>query len=457
VDAPRLHLAVVAAVLCGLVAAPAAAARIESVGKDESLAFGPLIAGQQVLWLPSKTGDVSIEASGGAGALYRTTLRSSSDDETGEFANAAAVSFSASASHLLLDTARSSGSNKYRQYDFGAQTVAIARAGGSPQTIGECSLHVDAFTGDPQFTPPAPESALDGRVAVAAGCPRATVRDLATGQVLRELPALGRHVRLAGRYVASRIGNEIVVYDWQAGQEAYHVSLAGPSVGFDLEADGDVVTVQFPGAPLCATGKLRRHSQAAPAGVELPVAPCTTDVELDAGKAAIVARALDSASAVVIAEVAEDGTRRDMAWLGTGRRRVGGLDYAGGRAAWALRDCGGAVSLLRAEGGFERRPTECPRTRIDSARIRGRTLRVTGVTSREFSGRLRVVLRLRVGTRVRRVVRFVAVRAGTLAFTHRLPTWARSRRAARFARLSLTFLGDATYLPETRGRSVRRT
>jgi hypothetical protein len=457
VAASRLHLAALVAVLCALAAAPAASARTETVGKDESLAFGPRLAGGEALWLSGRTGTVSIEAGRGGGALFSTTLSSSSDDETGEFDQTSAVSFSASASHLLLDTARSSGSSKYRQYDLSAQTMAVLRSAGSPQTIGQCSVHVDAFIGDPQVTPPTPGSALDGTIAVAKGCPRATVRDLATGQVLRELPALGRDVRLAGRYVASRIGNEIVVYDWQAGQEAYRFPLAAPTAGFDLGADGAVATVQFPGALLCETGKLRRHSAAAPTGVELPVAPCTTDVELDAGKAAIVAGAVDSASAVVIAEVAADGARRDLAWLGTGRRRVGGLDYAGGTAAFALRDCAGAARILRAQGEVDRPATECAGLRISAARIRGRTLRVTGGAAADFSGPLRLVLRLRVGRRIRRIVRTVQVNDGAFSLSTRLPAWARARRAARFARISLTFRGNATYLSESRARSVRRT
>ena len=113
------------------------------------------------------------------------------------------------------------------------------------------------------------------------------------------------------------------------------------------------------------------------------------------------------------------------------------------------------MSILRAEGELERHATECARLRINSARIRGRTLRVTGAAANDFSGRLAVAFRLRVGARRLTARRAATVRNGTFSLVTRLPTWVRSGRAARTGRLTLTFRGNTTYRPESRSRSVR--
>ena len=94
----------------------------------------------------------------------------------------------------------------------------------------------------------------------------------------------------------------------------------------DLDAGSRVLEIG------CGTGKLTWHSLAEPAGHELPVAPCAAAVAVDAGMAAVVAAAPGVAGRLVVAEVGADGSRRDLAWLGSGKRRVGAIDYAGGIA-----------------------------------------------------------------------------------------------------------------------------
>ena len=188
-------------------------------------------------------------------------------------------------------------------------------------------------------------------------------------------------------------------------------------------------------APGCATGVLSWHTPAAPAGAKLPVAPCTAEVAVDGGRAVVVAAA---GTGRTLAEAGADGTRRDLAWIGSGAARAGGLDYAGGVAAYALTRCGGRVELLRSTGEAEPQAVECPRLVLKRASRRGRTLRVRATIAPAVTAR--VTLAYRIAGRTLR--RSLAPRRGVLSLDLRLPARAGGRRGT----LTLTFPGDDTYL-----------
>jgi hypothetical protein len=450
--------------------APAAEAKTQRTALADSLADGPVLVDGTTLWM-----DLEAKVrSAGPGTRSRIVasqdLPSNYDDEeTGEFRSSRAVSFSASPTHVLIDSRVTSGSRKYSQYSYDLSTAAFPRAGGASRRIGSCQGSVDAFNHPGALGPPDPVSAVDGTTAVASSCPRPVVVDLATGATLRELPELGVEPRLAGRYVASVVipstgPKQVLVYDWQAGAEAYRITVApeSGSVSFDLQADGSVALVQFtrPDSPACSTGRLSWHTPAEPVGRALPAAPCAATVAASGGKAAIVADAPPPAPEgnLVVAEVGSDGTRRDLGWLGSGRRRGGAIDYADGTAVYAVLGCNRKLAIMSASGPPESEPLDCLFPRISSARLTGRTLRVrgtvNGTVTRRFTGRLALSYRLGVGKRVFTVRRSVHASAGRFSALLRAPDGVRSRRAARRGRLRVSFAGDDIFRPAAVSRLV---
>ncbi len=445
--------------------APAALAKTEQVSRADGLLHGPVLVEGTTLWLEATAAGVAVRSAKPGVSPQRVAARtypSTYDDEdTGQFRTASAVGFSAGTTHVLIDSSISSGSSKYSQYDDDVSSEAYPRAGGPSRRIGSCKAHVDAFNHPGALGPPDPGSAVDGTTAVASSCPRPVVVDLATGATLRELPELGVEPRLAGRYVASLVtpstgAKQVLVYDWQASAEAYRITLAAATkvAAFDLQADGSVALVQFAGAAGCRTGKATWHSLAEPVGRELPVAPCAAAVAVDAGKAAVVAAAPGVAGRLVVAEVGADGSRRDLAWLGSGERRVGAIDYAGGIAAYAVRGCTGVAAIMNSDGPPEPRALDCLFPRLKRVRIFGRKLRVIGTTDDDFSGPLVLRYRLRVGTRVLTVHRTVGVRSGDFTALLTLPASIRSRRAARRGRVRASFAGDDVFQRATVSRLV---
>jgi hypothetical protein len=445
--------------------APAAEAKTEQVALADGLLRGPVLVDGTTLWLESMAGGVAVESAKPGVSPRRVAGRAYpsdyDDEDTGEFRTSSGVGFSAGTTHVLIDSRISSGSSKYSQYDYDLSSEAYPRAGGAPRRIGSCRGHVDGFNHPGALGPPDPGSAVDGTTAVASSCPRPVVVDLATGGTLRELPELGLQPRLAGRYVASLVSpatgpKQVLVYDWQAGADVYRTTLASGTtvVAFDLQADGSVALAQFAGAAGCGRGKLTWHSPMEPAGRELPVAPCAAAVGVDGGKAAVVAAAPGVAGRLVVAEVGADGARRDLGWLGSGRRRVGAIDYAGGIAAYALRGCTGVAAIMNSGGPPEPHALDCLFPRLKRVRIFGRKLRVTGTTDADFSGRLALRYRLRVGTRILTVQRTVRVRSGDFTALLTLPLSIRSRRAARRGRVRASFVGDEVFRPATVSRFV---
>jgi hypothetical protein len=441
--------------------APAAAAETRTVATADSVADGPVLVDGTALWMDAGA-DVEAARPGRSPlrVAHKNLPEDFEDEDAGDFRSSGGEAFSASRTHVLIDSRVTNGSAKYFQYNYEYTTTAFERGAGIGRPLGTCSFHADNFNG-PGTPIQAPRSALDGTTAAAWSCPGAFVFDLKTGQKLRQLPTLGAEPRVAGRYVASRVSSttapdQIVVYDWQAGAEAYRIPLAGPGpAAFDLQADGSVTVVQFSGAAACGTGTLTWHTPAEPAGRPLPVAPCAATVAVDGGKAAIVAEAPAPAPAqsFVVAEVGSDGTRRDLGWLGSGRRRVGEIDYAGGTVAYAVRGCTGSAAITTASGPPEARPLDCVFPAV-GASISGRRLRVRGGTNRRFSGSLLLSYRVRIGRRIFTVRRRVAADAGKFSGVLTLPASIRSRRAARSGRVRVSFAGDDVFRPAAVSRLV---
>ena len=445
--------------------APAAQAKTERVSLVDGLLRGPVLVDGTTLWLEATAAGVAVRSAKPGVSPQRVAARTYpsayDDEETGEFRTASGVGFSAGTTHVLIDSRISSGSSKYSQYQYDYSSDAYPRAGGPSRPIGSCKGHVDSFNHPNALGPPDPASAVDGTTAVASSCPSPVVVDLATGGTLRELPDLGVEPRLAGRYVASLVTpstgpKQVLVYDWLAGAEAYRITLASGTMvsAFDLQADGSLALTQFARAPACGTGMLTWHSPTEPAGRELPVAPCAAVVGVDGGKAAVVAAVPGATGRLVVAEVGADGARRDLAWLGSGDRREGAIDYAGGTAAYAVRGCTGVAAIMNSGGPPEPRALDCLFPRLKRVRIFGRKLRVIGTTNDDFSGPVVLRYRLRVGTRTFTVQRTVGVRSGHFTALLTLPASIRSRRAARRGRLRASFAGDEVFQRATVSRLV---
>jgi hypothetical protein len=451
-------LTAVAACLAAL--APAASAKTEQAGSSTGLVGGPALGGDSVVWARGAAGaGVVVEhARPGGGppqTLLTRTFSDYSDDETGEFASGGIAGFAASGAFALLDTTTSSGSSKYMQYVFGARTDAAPLAGGKATAVASCSGYGDYFNGGgpSQPGPPQPRSAVDGSVAVLAGCGAPVVRDLASGQVLRTLSVVGTAPRIAGGFVASLSAGKVVVRDWQADAIAYEVPVTA-NAAYDLDPDGTLVTVQFPGKPSCPTGTLRFHSAANPGGAESPVKPCAAVVAAEGGKAAVVT---SGDGGQVVAAVGPDGSRTDLAWLGDGKRRRGAVDYVGGVVAYALKSCDGSVRILRSSAPMDRgTPTGCLRLRIASARISKGRLLVRGTTDPGFAGRLEVSYALKIGKKYRFFDRTVRAGNGAFSYSGAPPaSWLRSRRAAAVGSVDISFAGDATYEQDLDSADVR--
>jgi hypothetical protein len=444
----RIALIAGAVAACAAAFAPAASARTDVVGLESLVVGGPALSGDGVVWARASAGvDVmrSRASGGSAQKLFSRQIDSYSDEDTGEISSGGAAGFSASPAFALIDTTTTSGSSKYSQYNFTAQTDAVPTAGGTAKAVAGCSVHGDYFNGGgpAQPGPPRTRSAIDGSVAVLAGCGAPVVRDVASGEVLRTLPDLGADPRIAGRFVASASAGKIVVRDWEADAVAYEIPIDG-TFAYDLEPDGTVATVRFLGAPSCANGVLRFHSPGTPEGVESAVKPCAAVVSADAGRAAVVTAGPDGDQ--VIAAVGADGSRTDLARLGSGARRTAGIDYAGGEVAYAVKNCDGDARIARSAPPLDRTlKTGCPRLKVKRARISGGRLLVSGKADPAFRGRLEVEYSLGIGKRTRFFSRTVEVRDGAFSFSARLPSWIGSKRADRTGDLDVSFAGDEVY------------
>jgi hypothetical protein len=175
-------------------------------------------------------------------------------------------------------------------------------------------------------------------------------------------------LELAGRYLAYNaypIGptgtspTVTVVHDWVANAKVYEV----PRVNsFDLQDDGTLAVSTGQVDDLdCSDGKLAWYSIAQPTEHVLPVKPCTSEVRIANNRIAVVAAGSEGDERM-LALAGLDGTRTDVARLGTGLRR-GELDYDGARVAYALGNCLGGADILTESAtspALRDEPIACP-------------------------------------------------------------------------------------------------
>lgn len=336
------------------VAGPAAAQVVTlrpSPGPE--LTQGPQLAGQRVVWSQTLclTG-CDIDFASEAEALYE--VRSASGDGRVRRLFRARTSGSNSGpnfvydsySFLVSDQALATVHETSSGDEVEGESGRVAVRAGSPDTPRPLLVNCSA----PLFSGTVPV-ALDGsRIAYdprpCDDLPRLVVRDLATGEaVTLPEPAGGAHLRLRGRFVAWVAGSgaeaRLVVHDLTAGATAY----SAPAVDvltLDLDADGTVAAVSGqPGRP-CSSGRLLRHSVAAPGPTDLGPA-CATGVGIDGGR--IVYLGWERFFRTLRA-VESDGATRDLVRFG--RVRPGAFDVDGERLAWAARDCGGGEAIFTA-------------------------------------------------------------------------------------------------------------
>jgi hypothetical protein len=139
--------------------------------------------------------------------------------------------------------------------------------------------------------------------------------------------------RIAGRFVAWREGDAIIVHDLALGRTAYRVRLRNGSgsrgIDFDLQRDGKLVVAE------AARSKLVWFGPDRPAARELSTRALFRGVRLDGGVVLFEHALGPRTSELVVSDLA--GRRRRIAFFRQGERRWGDLDLAGDTVTWASR------------------------------------------------------------------------------------------------------------------------
>jgi hypothetical protein len=318
------------------------------------LVQGPQLLGERVVWAqqlcltgcdidsPSETEAVYEIRSAGIDGTRRRLFRART---SGAFSgpNFGYDRYSFLASEQALATLHMTFSGDEVEGESGGVAMRAGALGAARPLLFDCSAEL--------FSGAAPVALEGTRVAYdpdpCDDLPRLVVRDLANGAtVALPEPAGGLPLRLSGWFVAwiegSGAGARLVVHDLTAGAVAY----SAPAVdvqAIDLDADGTVAAVSGrPGRP-CSTGRLLRYSVAAPAGEDLGVPVCATDVGIDGGQILYLGW---EGFFRTLRTVGPDGAPRDLVRLG--RVRPGAFDVDGERFAWAARDCGGGETIFTA-------------------------------------------------------------------------------------------------------------
>jgi len=313
---------------------------------------------------------------------------------------------------------------------------------------------------------------FDGGVMVVRSCD-AMIEVRRVGQsgssLIRRVPETGippsSHYRIAGRYVAYRTsvdrtgapsGDDVVIYDWQAGRELYRVAVPAPQLAdLDLQADGKVA-FSFIDPSVSARAARMQVAWASPqdpTAHKLPLAPVGSyRVKLDRDRLFFLASSTRFAPAELgdLGVTSLAGASRVLA-----RRVIDGVfDVEADRVAYAVRTCRGPRAVRQsfaaptAVGSTRKR---CP-LRL-SGRLRGdRRQRVIvaklsclGLARDCTADRLRVVLRRRGRVQTLATARYRRGRARLRArLTRRGARLLRGRRRLRItvvARVSDSAVG----------------
>jgi hypothetical protein len=345
----------VAVLVCGALAAPAAAAPTKVTSATNEV-MGLELAGPRLFY-----GELSrkgllltlTDPNNPKRRLYTASIPgSTSDDDTGEYSNTRSA-LAASADQLAFAQAASSGNAKYQQ---GASSLGVL--GGPP--IGDL-FELDSCGHSDPYGPASSSVDVDGPRIASTDCTgQIVVRDYtapAQPTLTRVNPGQGiaaAAIAIAGRYVAYNaygIGptatspTVTVVHDWMANTKLYEVPR---QESFDLQADGKLASVKAtPSATDCADHEAQWFSAAEPTAHVLPVRPCTTDVHIAGDRVAVVTNPQDSPSAQhLLTLVGTDGSVGYAARLGTRAMAGGDHDFDGQRVAYSVRNCAGSRDLF---------------------------------------------------------------------------------------------------------------
>lgn len=341
--------------LLGLCLAPPAAGRVVVLQKPgPSLAEGPELIRHRVAWsqercvrgcgidFPSEVAHVyEVRLAGARGAGQRIFRARTSGAFSGP--NFAYDRYSFLLSEQVLVTVRHQRSGDELTGESGGVSVRAGPPGSAREVLAHCVLA-------PSFDALTP-LALDGSRLVfdpspCDGVSRFVLRDFATGAT-QALPDSAGHVsgiRLRGRFAAwvesDGMVARLVVHDLAAGTMAYS-SPVSRVADFDLGANGSVALLSGDPRRPCGTGRLLRYSVAAPTAADLGPA-CATSVRIDAGR--IVFLGWEGITRT-LRIVGPEGAAQDLVRFG--RVRSGAFDFEGDQLAWASRECGGGVAILK--------------------------------------------------------------------------------------------------------------
>jgi hypothetical protein len=331
-----------------LVGAAPAAAKPWSVAPSDTVTAGPLLAGDEIVWVqPDATGVGLYRASATAPARRATHLYSDpTEDELFEEEQGGVAS-----SHFLGGLAAAQGTVAvWLTESFNSLFSHALHAG----PLGPLGPSVTSDSGDSSNGPQC-DSFSTGDVAVA---PDAVVfvhnsrcQAPARGQILLQaLPKTGAPiqldpdaravsgVRIADRWVAWRrtldAGTEIAVYDRTAGTISYKV--ADAAAGYDVDEDGRLAIVR-------EDGTVAWYSPSEPAAHDVAL-DGVTRVAAGGGRIAYEEPSAGG-SRIGTIEMAPGATKVDEVLIPS--TRAASWDFDGQRLAWAQRGC--VYPLLRVE------------------------------------------------------------------------------------------------------------
>lgn len=419
---------------------------------------GPqLVDDGRVAWLETGTADWRIQATA-AGTTQGTTvagggLRSEDGgDDDGYYVSQSAGNFHAAGTIAVVELSSSTGTTKYRQYDDSATVVAYSLKDGSRKQLSDCSVHIDDFGGDGRSAAPSASAqiATDGTHTAVSQCGRIRVFD-AAGETVATFAEPTAGVSIAGPYLATRTGPAVVVRDWATGAERYRVAVpaAAQRASFAVQPDAALALLGVEGgAEPCTGNTLTWHTPAIPTGIALPVAACDAGLKVD-GDRALVRTKPAGLAGFELTEVGPKSAPRRLGWLGSSSTTDFG--YLGGAAVYGIEGCDGSGTIIRSTGDAPPVATDCPVLAIQGARRKGRTLTLKASIRPGTTG----AVELRYRVRGHAFYRSLKIGNGDLRRSVRLPRWA-AAKAAKRARLTLTYAGDQTFVGQTLERGVAR-
>lgn len=412
----------VAALIALLLVPGAASARSSLVvfgpnGGDvrETYGFvGPALAGESIVYARGDESGLHVQRVGGDGAAE--AVGSTPRVAGGDFRNAF---LDASEQRVVVGEAVTSCGGDCRAGEVVlARRVLTAPLTGPFTTIAGCgpggpSCGYTCFSGSR-----APQVAVHGTaVAYSEPCAssRLVVRDYGGAQPVErsvEVTRLASSPMLAGRYLAwleierpneFPVPFRVVVYDWMAEREAYHLSVTGLA-SFAIQPDGKVAYSVREGDSAARVAWASPEEPHAHPGPRFPTPSVYVRIERDLIGVRARAYGTERLSTFAVADLAgRELARHDDA------STMADWDFDGARLAWATRPCERAAIVAWDFAADARPPTlpggRCPLPAITtrSASLDGKTfrlgLRCPAEPALGCIGRIRLVARSARGER----------------------------------------------------------